>query len=407
MPNESNVYGVREKMNRNSLAKGINWVGVVDWNMRDFHGYITHRGTTYNSYLISDTKTALVDTVKSNFSKEFLEKIRKITDLKKIDYIIINHVEMDHSGVLPKIAKLAKNATILASRRGKDAIIEHFGKDLCIETVKTGDKLNLGNRTLQFIETPMLHWPDSMFTYIVEEKILLSNDAFGQHLATNFRFDDQVDEHVLMEEAMSYYANILMGYRAVFSRKIQEVKKMGLEPNIIAPSHGLVWRSYSSKIVKSYLDWSAGISKQKAVVVYDTMYESTDKMAMAITEGLSSQGIEVKLLKLRVSDLSLITTEILESKIVIVGSPTLNNQLFPSVSAFLTYIIGLKPKDKLWGFFGSYGWSGEAVKYMTEIVKKVGFEVFNSGLTVKYVPNQEDLKKCIEFGKKIAIKIKI
>ena len=243
-----------EKTSCFELAEGINWVGVVDWNIRDFHGYITRRGSTYNSYLITDKKIALVDTVKHTFSKEFLKKISQITDLEKIDYIIINHVEMDHSSSLPIVARLAKNATIITSQRGKDAIIEHYGTDFGVKTVKTGDEIDLGNRTLRFIEAPMLHWPDSMFTYIVEEKILLSNDAFGQHLASVSRFDDQVDEHVLMEEATTYYANILMPFGSLISRKIQEVVKMGISPKIIAPSHGVIWRKKPSKIIQAYLD---------------------------------------------------------------------------------------------------------------------------------------------------------
>ena len=388
------------------LAQGIKWVGVVDWNIRDFHGYITRRGSSYNSYLILDNKIALVDTVKHTFSKEFIKKITQITDLEKIDYIIINHVEMDHSSSLPIIANLAKNATIITSQRGKDAIIEHYGTDFGVKTVKTGDEIDLGNRTLKFVEAPMLHWPDSMFTYIVEEKILLSNDAFGQHLASVFRFDDQVDEHVLMEEAATYYANILMPLGSLISRKIQEVVKMGISPKIIAPSHGVIWRSNPSKIIQSYLDWSAGKTKQKVVVVFDTMWGSTDKMARAITEGLASQGVDVKLLKLRSAVKSEVVAEILESKAVVVGSPTLNNQMYPSLSAFLTYIIGLKPKGKLWSFFGSYGWSRGAVKSMTEMTKKAGFDIFDSSLEVKFVPDQEDLQKSFEFGKQIAIKIK-
>jgi len=388
------------------LAQGIKWVGVVDWNIRDFHGYITRRGSSYNSYLILDNKIALVDTVKHTFSKEFIKKITQITDLEKIDYIIINHVEMDHSSSLPIIANLAKNATIITSQRGKDAIIEHYGTDFGVKTVKTGDEIDLGNRTLKFVEAPMLHWPDSMFTYIVEEKILLSNDAFGQHLASTYRFDDQVDEHVLMEEATTYYANILMPLGSLISRKIQEVVKMGISPKIIAPSHGVIWRSNPSKIIQSYLDWSAGKTKQKVVVVFDTMWGSTDKMARAITEGLASQGVDVKLLKLRSAVKSEVVAEILESKAVVVGSPTLNNQMYPSLSAFLTYIIGLKPKGKLWSFFGSYGWSRGAVKSMTEMTKKAGFDIFDSSLEVKFVPDQEDLQKSFEFGKQIAIKIK-
>ena len=393
-------------MNKVTLAEGINWVGVVDWNLRDFHGYSTSRGATYNAYLITDEKTALVDTVKHAFSNELLQKIQEITDPEKIDYIIINHVEMDHSSSLPMIAKIAKNATIVASQRGKDAIIEHYGADFHIETVKTGDELKLGKRTLRFIEAPMLHWPDSMFTYVVEDKILMPNDAFGQHLASSGRFDDEVDEHVLMEEAAKYYANILMLLAPLITRKIQEIVQMGIPISMIAPSHGVIWRSNPSKIINAYLDWSAGKSQNKVVIVFDTMWGSTDKMARAIAEGAISQGVEVKLLKLRASDSSEAATEILDAKAVVVGSPTLNSQMFPTLSQFLTYITGLRPKDKLWGFFGSYGWGGGAVRNMTETVKKVGFQVHEPGLEVKYVPDEEDQKKCFEFGQQIAAKIK-
>lgn len=393
-------------MDKVTLAEGINWVGVVDWNLRDFHGYVTHRGATYNAYLIQDEKTTLVDTVKYTFSNELLRNISEIVNPEKIDYIIINHVEMDHSSSLPMIAEHAKNATILASARGKDAIIEHYGADFRIETVKTGDELKLGKRTLRFVEAPMLHWPDSMFTYVVEDKILMPNDAFGQHLATSHRFDDEVDEHVLMEEAAIYYANILMPFAPLITRKIQEVVQMGIAPAMIAPSHGIIWRSNPSKIIKAYLDWSAGAAKSKVVVVYDTMWGSTDKMARAIVEGATSEGVEVKLLKLRASDQSDVVTDILDAKAVVVGSPTLNNQMFPTLSSFLTYVTGLKPKGKLWSFFGSYGWGGGAVKSMIETAKKAGFDVLEPGIEIKYVPDKEDLKRCFEFGQQIAAKIK-
>jgi anaerobic nitric oxide reductase flavorubredoxin len=393
-------------MNKVSLAEGINWVGVVDWNLRDFHGYLTRRGTTYNAYLISDEKTALVDTVKHTFSNELLRNICEIVDPAKIDYIIVNHVEMDHSSSLPVIVKYAKNATIIASQRGKDAIIEHYGADFKIQTVKTGDELKLGKRTLRFIEAPMLHWPDSMFTYVIEDKILMPNDAFGQHLATSQRFDDEVDEHVLMEEATIYYANILMPFAPLITRKIQEVVLMGIPIAMIAPSHGIIWRSDPSKIIQAYLDWSAGVSKNKVVIVYDTMWGSTDKMARAIAEGATSQAVDVKLLKLRASDLTEAMTEILDAKAVVVGSPTLNNGMFPTLCSFLTYATGLKPKGKLWGFFGSYGWGVGAVRGMTEMARKAGFEVHEPSIEVKYVPEQEDLKKCFELGQQIAAKIK-
>ncbi len=393
-------------MDKNSLAEGIHWVGVVDWNLRDFHDFTTRRGTTYNAYLIEDEKTVLVDTVKHMFSDELLCNIQKRVDLEKIDYIIVNHVEMDHSSSLPMVAKKAKNATIIASERGKDAIIEHYGADFKIQTVKTGDELKLGKRTLKFVEAPMLHWPDSMFTYIVEDKILMPNDAFGQHLASGQRFDDEVDEHVLMEEATIYYANILMALGPLIARKIQEVVQMGISPAIIAPSHGIIWRSNPSKIIKAYLDWSAGVSKNKIVIVYDTMWGSTDKMARSIAKGAISEGVEVKMVKLRASDNTEALTEILEAKAVLVGSPTINNGIFPTLGSFMTYVTGLKPKDKLWCFFGSFGWGGGAVRGMTEMAKKAGFKIHEPSLEIKFVPDHEDLKKCFELGKQIAAQVK-
>ncbi|UCF45437.1 MAG: FprA family A-type flavoprotein [Candidatus Bathyarchaeota archaeon] len=393
-------------MNKVSLAEGINWVGVVDWNIRDFHGYVTRRGTTYNAYLISEEKTALVDTVKHMFSSELLRNICEIMDPERIDYIIVNHVERDHSSSLPVIAKYAKNATIITSQRGKDAIIEHYGSDFKIQPVKTGEELKLGKRTLRFVEAPMLHWPDSMFTYVVEDKILMPNDAFGQHLASVQRFDDEIDEHVLMEEAKTYYANILMPLAPLITRKIQEVVQMGIPIAMIAPSHGIIWRSDPSKIIKAYSDWSAGVSKNKVVIVYDTMWGSTDKMARAIAKGVASQGVDIKLLKLRAANRTEAMTEILDAKAVIVGSPTLNNGMFPTLGSFLTYATGLKPKDKVWGFFGSYGWGGGAVRGMTEMARKAGFEVHEPGVEVKYIPDQEDLKKCFELGQQIAARIK-
>ncbi len=391
-----------------TLKDGVYWVGVIDWNIRDFHGYVVNRGSTYNAYLIQDEKTALIDTVKNTFSDELIQKVTELTSFERIDYIIVNHVEMDHSSSLPIIAKLAKNARIFASLRGKEALIDHYGKDFeRVETVKTGDELKVGKKTLRFVEAPMLHWPDSMFTYLVEDKILMPNDAFGQHLASSKRFDDQVDEHVLMEEATMYYSNILMPLAPLIIRKIQEVIQMGIPIEMIAPSHGIIWRKDPMKIVNAYMNWSAGAAKDKAVVVFDTMWHSTEKMAIAIADGIVSQGVEVKMLKLRSYAVSEAMTEILDAKAVLVGSPTLNNLMFPTLSQFLTYASGLKPKGKLWAFFGSYGWGGGAVKGMMKTAKEAGFDVIDQGIEVKYVPDAEDLKKCFEFGQQIAQKIKV
>lgn len=389
------------------LKEGINWVGAVDWDIRDFHGYTTSRGTTYNAYLIRDEKTALIDTVKYPFAGELARNIEELTSLDKIDYIIVNHVEMDHSGGLPEIVKLAKNAQVVASPRGKDALIEHYGADFNgVKVVKTGDELKLGKRTLRFIETPMIHWPDSMFSYLVEDKILFSNDAFGEHFACSERFDDEVDQEQLWEECKTYYANILTLFAPLITRKIQEVVQMGIPIEIIAPDHGVIWRRDPSKIIKAYLQWSSFESKQKVIIVFDTMWGSTDKMARSIEEGIASEGVDVKVLKLRATDQTDIVTEILDAKAVVVGSPTLNSQMFPSVSSFLTYIAGLRPKGKLWAFFGSYGWGGGAVRDMVEMGKKAGFEVQELSVEIKYVPDEQDLKKCFDFGKQIADKIK-
>jgi flavorubredoxin len=399
--------GAKNVMVEVVLKQGVNWVGAVDWNIRDFHGYNTNRGSTYNAYLIRDEKTALIDTVKSQFCSDLVSHVEELTSFDKIDYIIVNHVEMDHSSSLPVIAKLAKNAKILSSVRGKEELIKHYGHDFDrVETVKTGDKLSLGKKTLEFLEAPMLHWPDSMFTYDIEDKILLPNDAFGQHLATSERFDDEVNECALMEEAAMYYANILTPFAPLITRKIQEVVALKIPIDMIAPSHGIIWRKDPMKIINAYLKWSAFESKNKVVVVFDTMWHSTDTMARAIAEGIASQGVEAKLCKLRSATNAEAVTEVLDAKAVLVGSPTLNNGMFPTLGSFLTFITGLKPKGKLWGFFGSYGWGGGAVKGMVEMAKKAGFDIYEPTVEVKWVPDKEDLKKCFEFGQQIAQKIK-
>ncbi len=385
------------------LAENVYWVGVVDWNVRDFHGYETRRGTTYNAFLIIDDRTVLVDTVKHPFKEILTKNIRELADLEDLDHVIVNHVEMDHSSSLSHIMQQAKNATIISSRRGKDGLTKYYGEnEWDFQIVKTGDELELGSRTLQFVEAPMLHWPDSMFTYLREDRILMPNDAFGQHLATSQRFDDEVDQSVLMDEAAKYYANILMPYAPLIVRKIEEVSKLGIEPRIIAPSHGVIWRSDPGKIVSSYLEWSRGKTEKKAVIIYDTMWGSTEKMAYAISEGIMAKGIEVHLFQMRKSDLAEILKEILDAKAVIVGSPTLNSSMFPTMSAFLNYATGLRPKGKIWATFGSYGWGGGAVRAMNKRLTESRFEVSEPSLRIQYAPSVEELQKCREFGERIA-----
>ena len=324
------------------LAKGVYWVGVVDWNIRDFHGYVTPKGTTYNAYLIVDEKIALVDTVKSHFAGELIKHIQKIIDPTRIDYVISNHVEMDHSGSLPVLMRLIPNAKVIATKRGRDGLCQHYSgigcKDWNFEVVETGSELNLGARTLMFIEATMLHWPDSMHTYIKEDKILLSNDAFGQHIASSHRFNDEVDD--VMDDAAEYYANILMPFGRIILKYIDTVKELGIDINMIAPGHGIIWRQDPAKIIEAYGHWARGENNKKVLIIYDTMWGSTHTMAKSILEGIKAAGVEVKLINIRKIDLSGIITEILEAPVILLGSPTLNNSIFPSVGEVLIHVKG-------------------------------------------------------------------
>ena len=387
-----------------ALARGVYWVGVIDWNLRDFHGYVTPKGTTYNAYLIVDDKITLVDTVKAEFSAEMLKRISQIVDPAKIDYVIINHVEMDHSGSLPAIMTAAPDATIYCSKNGKDGLHLHYKANGCedwnIEVVKTGSELSLGSKTLMFIEATMLHWPDSMHTYIKEDKILLSNDAFGQHIATSKPFDDEVGD--VMAEAAEYYANILMPFGRVILKYIDTVKELGIDINMIAPGHGIIWRQDPAKIIEAYGRWARGETNKKVLIIYDTMWGSTHIMAKSILDGIKAAGVEVKLINIRKIDLSGIITELLEAPVIILGSPTLNNGIFPSVSGFLTYLKGLRPKGKQAVAFGSYGWGGGAVKAMEKELEMAGFELIEPGLQLRYRPDEEELAACRQLGERIA-----
>lgn len=371
------------------IRDGIYWVGAVDWNVRSFHGYQTGRGSTYGAYLIIDEKTALIDTVKAPFAEEMIARIRDVFPPEKIDIIISNHVEMDHSGALPAIRKLCPNASVYTSgSSGVKGLSIHYGTDDYIP-VKSGSSISLGRRTLTFAATPMLHWPDNMVTYCPEEKILFSNDAFGQHLATSERFDDEGNLSIALEEAKKYYANIIMCYGKQAQNAWDIVKK--LEPEIIAPSHGIIWRSHRNEILKSYHLWSNNQPETGAVVVYDSMWHSTGKMAMAITEAFSGAGIPVRLYDLKENHISNIIPDILTSKYIAVGSPTLNNQMLPSVSAFLCYLKGLSPKNREAFAFGSYGWSGQSIPMVEKELEACGFHICLDAVSIHYVPSKKQL----------------
>ncbi|MEJ2241720.1 MAG: flavodoxin domain-containing protein [Candidatus Bathyarchaeota archaeon] len=395
-------------MTKVEVLKDIFWVGIIDWNIRHFHGfsYSTQRGTTYNAYLIVDKKIALVDTVQHPFSSEMIEKIKEIIDPSKIDYIIANHVESDHSGSIKEILKLAPNATLVGTEKCKAGLEKHYFGNWKFQTVKTGDTLNLGERILTFLEASMLHWPDTMFTYIEKDALLLSNDGFGQHLASSKRFDDEVDQNVLMWEAAKYYANILWLYSSVVIRKIEEVQKLGLKIRMIAPSHGVIWRKDPMKIITSYLKWAKGEAEKKVIIVYDTMWESTEKMAKEMLEGINDEGLEVKLYRLPVSDEGNIIGEMLETKGILVGSATINNGILSTVAPFLREIEGLRPRNKIAAAFGSYGWGGGATANIEKTLKNAGIEIIAPAITVNWVPNKDELKKCYEYGREFAKRVK-
>jgi anaerobic nitric oxide reductase flavorubredoxin len=385
------------------LNKDVYWVGAVDWNIREFHGYSTSRGTTYNAYLITGDKIALVDTVKAEFFPEMISKIKSLVNPADIDYLVVNHLEMDHSGALPRFMEVAPKAQIIATDNGIKGLSRHYRGEWPLIKVKSGEELSLGNKTLQFLETYMLHWPDSMFTYVKEDRLLLPNDGFGQHFASYRRFDDELPSlDVVMEEAAKYFANILMPLAPLIPPLLKKVEKMGLEIEMIAPSHGIIWRSQLGRIVKAYTEWSTGVAENRALVIYDSMWGSTETMAKAIAHGMSQGGLENKLIHVRKNHYSDIIKEILTAKLLVIGSPTLNEGVFPSVAQLLAYLKGLHPMKKRGVAFGSYGWGGEAIKVLEAEMKAMGIEVLEPGLGVIYVPNDEDLENCVQLGKRLA-----
>ncbi|KYH34034.1 nitric oxide reductase [Clostridium tepidiprofundi DSM 19306] len=372
------------------IKKGIYWVGAIDWDLRNFHGYLTQRGSTYNAYLVIDEKITLIDTVKAHLASEMIERISSIIDPEKIDYIVSNHVEMDHSGALPEIMKIAKNAKIITSPNGIKGLKAHYKKDWDFEVVNSGDTINIGKRNIQFVLTPMVHWPDNMVSYIEEEKIIFSNDAFGQHIASAERFDDEFAIDIIIEEARKYYANIVLPYGSQVQKALEQIKNYAID--IIAPSHGIIWRSHVNKIIQEYVKWSSNTTDKKAVIVYDTMWGSTKKIAYSIANSLKSAGYKTVMCNLQVNHISDIMTELITSEYVCVGSPTLNNNMLPTVAAFLTYMKGLAPKGRKAIVFGSYGWGGQSIGQLKNFMESAKLDVVHE-IKVSYIPSEEDLNK--------------
>lgn len=386
------------------IKPNIYWVGGIDWDIRNFHGYQTPRGTTYNAYLIKDEQTVLIDTVKNYMFDEMLERIQSVVNPKDIDLIISNHVEMDHSGCLPHMQEIAPNAMVLTSTNGEKGLTKHYHSKLNIEVVSSGSIRSIGKRTLQFFHIPMVHWPDSMVTYSPKDHLLFPNDAFGQHLASSQRFDDNFEWGILREEAAKYYANIVMPYGDQVIAALKATQNLSID--MIAPSHGIIWRSHIPQIISEYKQWASYASQPKAVIIYDSMWGSTKKLAQVLFGSISKQGIPVCLRNLSTTHYSDIVTDILDAQLICFGSPTLNNGMMPSMGGFLTYLVGLRPRKKIGFVFGSYGWGGQAVGAMKAMLEPLSWEFPVEQVKVSYVPTDKDIDSMIKKGKELVNYIK-
>ncbi|MGD0229239.1 MAG: FprA family A-type flavoprotein [Syntrophorhabdales bacterium] len=389
----------------------IYWVGAIDWAIRDFHGYETPRGTSYNNYLILDEEPTLVDTVKHDFADVTIKNIRGIIEPEAIRHVIINHIENDHATGIDRVMALAPDATLYMTERGKKGLARFFDlSNWRIRTVKTGDTLRIGKRSILFLETPMLHWPDSMVSYVPEDKVLFSQDAFGQHIASSARFDDEFIACASLAEledaVIDYYANILMPFGPLIKGKIAEIQRLGLELEVIAPDHGIIWREDPGRILRTYLDMAEGKAALSVCVVYDTMWESTGHMTQSIAKGVKDAGLECRVVKLRATPQSVAVKEFWKARGTLIGSPTLNNTVFPAIGQFLTYLKGLRPKNRIVGGFGSFGWGGGAVRDVYEAVGQMGLETYEPGIEVLYRPALEDEQRCYDFGYGFAGKVK-
>ncbi|HKL86633.1 MAG TPA: anaerobic nitric oxide reductase flavorubredoxin [Treponemataceae bacterium] len=389
------------------VKNNVNWVGKVDWELKHFHGneYSTHKGSTYNSYLVQEEKTVLIDTVWAPFADEFVANLAKEVDLKKIDYIIANHGEVDHSGSLPALMKLIPDTPIYCTANAVKSLKGQYHQDWNFKVVKTGDSIDIGNgKKLVFVEMMMLHWPDSMATYLTGDNILFSNDAFGQHLATENLFNDQVDQCELFQESIKYFANILTPFNVQLRKKLDEVIAMNLPIEMIATSHGVIWRDNPAQIIGKYIEWSKDYQENQISIFYDTMWNGTKQVAERIAEGiaLADPAVVVKIFNISRSDANDLITEVFKSKTVLIGSPTVSNTMLQSVASLTHMIKQMKFKGKKAAAFGCYGWSGEAVKVINETMQGAGFEIISEGLKTSWNPDTDAQKAAVEFGKTVA-----
>ena len=384
----------------------VTWVGKIDWELVTFHGneLSTFRGSSYNSYLVRDQKTVLIDTCWLPFDKEFVANLEREINLEQIDYIVMTHNEIDHSGALPALMERLPNVPIYCTKKGEGIIRGHYHKDWNFVNVKTGDTLDLGENKLIFIEAPMLHWPDTMFSYLTGEHILFSNDVFGQHYASEELFNDNVPAEIVYAEALKYYTNIITPYSPMVTRKIKELLDMHVPISMICPSHGILWRDDPMQIVETYQKWAADYQENQITLIYDTMWNSTRRMAECIAEGIREEDpdVVIKLYNSSKEDKNDIATEVFKSRAILVGSPTINYGFAYSTGGIMELIRGLKFKKKKAAAFGSYGWSGEAVKEITEMLKGAGFAIVNDGIRCQWVPDEAHLEECRAYGREFA-----
>jgi flavorubredoxin len=386
------------------LKPDVYWVGAIDWNLREFHGYHTPRGTTYNAYLIIDRDTTLIDTVKAPFYPELIDRISKITDPATIKYVISNHVEMDHTGALPHLLKLLPNATVITSTQGHKGLTAHYHPNWKMKPVNNDETLPIGKRTLHFHHIPMVHWPDSMVTYSPHDNLLLPNDAFGQHIASAHRFDNDIGWDILHEEAARYYANIVLPYSDQVATALSALSTLKFD--MIGPSHGQIWRTYLPQILQHYQRWATHQSHPQAVIVYDSMWGSTNRMAGALRDGLEATGTPVTMHNLKTSHISDVITTILHSQLVCIGSPTLNTGVLPSVGAFLTYLKGLRPKHRIGFAFGSYGWGGQSISDIEAVIKTLAWDMPEDSIKTQWIPDENTLKTIRDTGQRLGNYIK-
>ena len=388
------------------ISDKVTWVGKIDWELKKFHGdeYSIRKGSSYNSFLIRDEKTVLIDTVWLPFGKEFVSKLKEEVDLKTIDYIVMDHGEVDHSGALLELMREIPDTPIYCTKNAVISLKGQYHQDWNFVPVKTGDTLEIGENTLTFIEAPMLHWPDTMFTYVSGEQMLISMDAFGQHLASETLYNDSVDKAEMYAEALKYYANIIAPFGMMVTSKIKEILGMNLPIKMICPSHGVMWREDPMQIVNQYLLWADAYKENQITIVYDTMWNATRKMAEWIAEGIHQfdPNVSIKLMNASKYDKNDIATAVFCSKAVLFGSSTINNGFLYSIGGILEMIKGLKMKGKKAAAFGSYGWSGEAAKEITKMLAPCGFEVMNEGVRIQWVPDEAGIAQCMEFGKEFA-----